>query len=195
MTPDEAKIILTQGSGYESITGTKTDDCCIDGWYSIEQLEAILILAKARPDKTMTTKEIAHEATTLYGGNGLTTQQAKDALKRFLYEHVKPEFVTDLAPVCEATAAFAVAKIYTQNLETLDGKQRDYGDANLTKYGEMGVEVRMSDKWSRLTNLLKHEGANDAGPHVRESIEDTLLDLSNYALILYVMRKRLWPKP
>ena len=43
-----------------------------------------------------------------------------------------------------------------------------------------GVITRMSDKWSRLQSLW-HSKLND---QVGESIEDTLMDLSAYALIL-----------
>ena len=44
---------------------------------------------------------------------------------------------------------------------------------------EKGILIRMCDKMTRIGNLLeKKERVSD------ESIEDTLLDLSNYALIL-----------
>lgn len=43
-----------------------------------------------------------------------------------------------------------------------------------------GALVRMSDKWQRLTSLLK----NPENDMVGESIKDTLMDLSAYALIV-----------
>ncbi len=43
----------------------------------------------------------------------------------------------------------------------------------------LGVMVRMSDKWIRITNLIK----NPANDQVGESIRDTLMDLAAYALI------------
>ena len=43
----------------------------------------------------------------------------------------------------------------------------------------LGVMVRMSDKWIRITNLIK----NPKNDQVGESIRDTLMDLASYALI------------
>lgn len=43
----------------------------------------------------------------------------------------------------------------------------------------LGVMVRMSDKWIRITNLIK----NPKNDKVGESIRDTLMDLASYALI------------
>jgi Domain of Unknown Function (DUF1599). len=42
-----------------------------------------------------------------------------------------------------------------------------------------GVLVRMSDKWARINSLVKH-GTSEVRD---ESIEDTLVDLANYAFI------------
>ena len=43
-----------------------------------------------------------------------------------------------------------------------------------------GVIARMSDKWSRVQSLWKDRSNDQVG----ESIEDTLLDLASYSLIL-----------
>lgn len=43
----------------------------------------------------------------------------------------------------------------------------------------LGCVVRMSDKYIRVTNLLK----NPKNEQVGESIKDTLMDLASYALI------------
>jgi hypothetical protein len=43
----------------------------------------------------------------------------------------------------------------------------------------IGCAIRMSDKWTRLQNLLKNPDNDQVG----EAIEDTLLDLSIYSLI------------
>lgn len=42
-----------------------------------------------------------------------------------------------------------------------------------------GILVRMSDKWIRITNLVKNPNNEKVG----ESIKDTLFDLAAYALI------------
>ena len=46
-----------------------------------------------------------------------------------------------------------------------------------------GCLVRMSDKWDRINNLCKKTAEVD------ESMEDTLLDLSVYALICILLRE------
>lgn len=79
-------------------------------------------------------------------------------------------------------------------------KDADYaGDArpfdNFRSADEIGVRpsigafIRLQDKFKRIQNLLKREGRG-IGPSVAdESIEDTLLDLSSYALIVLVLRQ------
>lgn len=42
-----------------------------------------------------------------------------------------------------------------------------------------GCLIRMSDKFIRLANVIK----NPANDQVNESVEDTLIDLANYAVI------------
>jgi hypothetical protein len=78
-----------------------------------------------------------------------------------------------------------------------DAKNADYAaDAdplsNLRMSARFGVEpwrgclVRMSDKWSRLEQLA----GNGKQAQVKdESVEDTLLDLANYALLCIVLRQ------
>ena len=44
----------------------------------------------------------------------------------------------------------------------------------------LGALVRMSDKWVRITNLIKNPDLDKVG----ESVEDTLMDLASYCLIV-----------
>lgn len=44
----------------------------------------------------------------------------------------------------------------------------------------MGIVIRLSDKWSRLCQLIQ----KDEPAVVEESIEDTLLDIANYSLLM-----------
>jgi hypothetical protein len=49
-----------------------------------------------------------------------------------------------------------------------------------------GVFIRMTDKFSRIVNLI----ANNREAHVKtESLEDTLIDLANYAIITLILLK------
>jgi hypothetical protein len=53
--------------------------------------------------------------------------------------------------------------------------------ANFREFGTLGFLVRMSDKWKRIRNLV----GSVTGPAVKdETVEDTLLDLANYCLLL-----------
>lgn len=67
-------------------------------------------------------------------------------------------------------------------------KQADYGPGNIAKFGEVGLLVRMNDKFERLTNLfVNRKNANN------EAIEDTLRDIANYAVIWLLVRQGKWP--
>ena len=44
----------------------------------------------------------------------------------------------------------------------------------------LGALVRMSDKWIRITNLIKNPDLDQVG----ESVDDTLMDLAAYCLIV-----------
>jgi hypothetical protein len=80
--------------------------------------------------------------------------------------------------------------------QTHDAKNSDYSSdtdplSNLRRSETFsipawkGVLVRMSDKWSRIEQLA---GGKEA--HVKdEALEDTLLDLANYALLCIVLRE------
>ena len=70
-------------------------------------------------------------------------------------------------------------------------KNKDYGDAftqSLDKYGPIASLVRMEDKWNRLSNLMSK---GEEGYIKIESVEDTLIDLANYAIMtaLYLRGK------
>ena len=84
-------------------------------------------------------------------------------------------------------------------------KQNDYGDSNIrlgldlsstsersqnNRLAQLGVVIRMNDKISRLINLYK----KDLESAVDESIEDTALDIMNYANMLMVLKSNKWGK-
>lgn len=67
-------------------------------------------------------------------------------------------------------------------------KQLDYGPDNIAKFGEIGIIIRMSDKFERLLNLTL-SGSEERN----EAIEDTYKDISVYAIIALFCRTGLWP--
>ena len=54
----------------------------------------------------------------------------------------------------------------------------------------LGALVRMSDKWIRITNLIKNPDFDQVG----ESITDTLMDLAAYCLIVICLLREMGEK-
>ena len=88
-------------------------------------------------------------------------------------------------------------------------KQSDYGDGNirlgLTLEGssspstranailaQLGIVIRMNDKIQRMINLHKKMIFNAKEGTLNESIEDTCIDIMNYANMLMVLRSGKW---
>lgn len=72
--------------------------------------------------------------------------------------------------------------------DTYIKKNNDYGnsfDKSIEKYGVIAALVRMSDKWERLNNLLLHTKSKVSD----ESVEDTLIDLASYSVMLTLYLK------
>lgn len=63
-------------------------------------------------------------------------------------------------------------------------KNKDYGDA-FTQYGVVGCLVRIGDKLSRLQSVTR----NSVSYVEDERLEDTLLDLMNYAAIAVALKR------
>lgn len=66
-------------------------------------------------------------------------------------------------------------------------KNAAYGTDNIKQGGVAGVLARITDKVHRLTNVL---GGADAGD---ESVQDTCVDLANYAVIMSMLSSGEWP--
>ena len=73
-------------------------------------------------------------------------------------------------------------KIHDEALETFKKKNKDYGDA-FAQYGAIGVITRIGDKVSRMVSITNN------GAHLvnDESLEDTLMDLHNYAAMAVML--------
>ncbi|MBU1173211.1 MAG: DUF1599 domain-containing protein [Proteobacteria bacterium] len=67
--------------------------------------------------------------------------------------------------------------------DLLISKQHDYGKANITDFGEMGVVVRMNDKFARIKNLVK----SGIDP-IHEALADTYDDIAGYAILARMVR-------
>ena len=69
-------------------------------------------------------------------------------------------------------------------IETVISKQRDYGKENITKFGQVGLLVRVHDKLARLEHLTK----NGKTPK-NESLADTVLDLVGYSVLGIILAR------
>ena len=80
-------------------------------------------------------------------------------------------------------------------------KQADYGPTNVgmgsevvdtddkAKRSLIGLSVRLNDKVQRLLNLT----LNNKEPN-NESLEDTLIDIANYAVMALIVQRKVWGK-
>ena len=75
-------------------------------------------------------------------------------------------------------------EIQSAGLELFTKKNIDYGDA-FAKYGVIGVLMRIEDKIQRALSITKN-GVNLVND---EKIQDTLLDLHNYAAMALMLLK------
>ena len=76
------------------------------------------------------------------------------------------------------------SEIQDKGLELFIKKNNDYGDA-FAKYGLIGVLVRIEDKIQRSITITK----NQISLVDDEKIQDTLLDLHNYAAMALILLK------
>lgn len=81
-------------------------------------------------------------------------------------------------------------RLQADMLQTFVDKDSDYGDSfgkTYEKYGIVSALTRMSDKLNRIDNLTAINSRDSSVKmKVDESIEDTLLDLANYAMLTYL---------
>ena len=91
--------------------------------------------------------------------------------------------------------------IQSEMFELFLRKQADYGPTNVgmgsdvvdtddkVKRSLAGLSVRMNDKIQRLLNLT----FNNRDPK-NESVEDTLIDIANYAVMALIVQRQVWGK-
>ena len=84
-----------------------------------------------------------------------------------------------------------MAELMVKVFEIFKKKQACYGKGNIADFGERGVLIRSNDKIKRLIKLV-WDGKPNAIPD--ESIEDTWIDLADYALIALLVRNGSWDK-
>ena len=86
------------------------------------------------------------------------------------------------------TKMYQAEEIMKMCLHIMDAKGRDYSGTvnamhNFEDFGAMGIVVRLGDKYHRLKTIIKADSTA-----VDESIEDTLRDMINYAILALIQR-------
>lgn len=94
--------------------------------------------------------------------------------------YTRQDYLNDFEVECKA------------ELELTTRKNHDYGGhsdpfKNFRLFGELGILVRMSDKFSRLITAIHEQREFKVS---EETIDDTIRDLSVYTKILKIYRKR-----
>lgn len=84
-----------------------------------------------------------------------------------------------------------IRSYFEQDMALLMAKGQDYAGnqdclANLKRFGEYGIVVRLSDKFSRLETLTKAVLSGGSRAVLDESLIDTLRDIRNYAFLLQI---------
>jgi len=72
-------------------------------------------------------------------------------------------------------------------------KNEQYGVKNLLIFEGLGILTRMNDKMARLNNLIVNSTAiiEVLENNVNETLNDTLLDLINYSIYLYLYKNNI----
>lgn len=76
--------------------------------------------------------------------------------------------------------------------EVFCSKNADYGPNNIAALGQEGIVVRLFDKFSRIKRLIFDNNGNNYVSD--EDVNDTIVDMIDYGIILLMVRKGLWPK-
>ena len=87
----------------------------------------------------------------------------------------------DLATLSYVRASHAARKIFNE-------RHAKYGADNIAAFGLIGCVVRATDKTERLRRAVTLGGGFDD-----ETVEDSLIDLANYALIGLACLRGEWP--
>lgn len=82
--------------------------------------------------------------------------------------------------------------------ELCASKHKDYGPDNINAHGAIGVVVRLGDKQRRLEHLFRDVRLGATAEEIarlemcHDSVEDTLKDMANYALIALLVLRGQW---
>ena len=90
----------------------------------------------------------------------------------------------------EENKADDIEKILDKSYSLGIRKNHDYGSQNILKYGIIGLIVRLGDKLARVSTLKNIP--NTKALVTDEQVEDTLLDIINYATYGEMLADEIW---
>tara|TARA_R100000234_G_C4962699_1_gene162480 strand:- start:263 stop:592 length:330 start_codon:yes stop_codon:yes gene_type:complete len=85
-----------------------------------------------------------------------------------------------------------VIKVALECIQLFDKKQQDYGSSNIGISGEIGIQVRLQDKVSRMRHLLEKRMREPGMRINNESLDDTYQDVANYGMIGMLLSRKKW---
>jgi hypothetical protein len=85
-----------------------------------------------------------------------------------------------------------IIRVALECIVLFDSKQQDYGSSNIGISGEMGIQVRLQDKVSRMRHLLEKRMQEPGMKVNNESLGDTYQDVANYGMIGMLLDRDLW---
>lgn len=121
------------------------------------------------------------ESTIVYKGDYFYKLDIDNALFSWQDWMLKDSAADRCKPIEIPTSLDMFESILKKMLSTYKAKNKDYGnsfDKTLNEFGLLASVIRMSDKMERIKTLINTETAVKD-----EKIEDTLLDLANYAVL------------
>ena len=121
------------------------------------------------------------ESTIVYKGDYFYKLDIDNALFSWQDWMLKDSAADRFKPIEIPTSLDMFESILKKMLSTYKAKNKDYGnsfDKTLNEFGLLASVIRMSDKMERIKTLINTETAVKD-----EKIEDTLLDLANYAVL------------
>lgn len=110
--------------------------------------------------------------------------KATNEQSMMVFDHAKKTSLAALQLLCDHAPKQSLERAYEIGLV----RNHDYGQQNITSFGVPGLVVRIGDKAIRIVHLLSIQEK----PASNERIEDTLIDIVNYATFGRMLIDGVW---
>ena len=184
--------IISNPDGYETIGAFTVDGiCAYNGMKGVHDL----MMADDEDEQDLKPSEesegtaVGKEKPSEESEGSAGTEKEDAETEKFAGAVMHSEWTEDGTLKVEMAPAMRVEGIYEELKAVYKAKNHDYGnsfDESLDSFGLVASVVRISDKWNRIKALWNKEGE----AKVKESIEDTLLDMANYCVMTVAWMRR-----